>query len=78
MFLLCDGCLSQVHAVVAEDDDPMWWEKSPGPNMIDIHSTDQFIHSLSEAGNELVIVKFDGTWCAFCQASYTMVVCIIS
>lgn len=63
--LLCYGCLSRVHAVVAEDGDPTW-EKSPGPNMIDIHSMEQFIHALCETGNKL----FYGTWCASCRALY--------
>lgn len=75
---LCYGCLSQVHAVVAEDDKPKWWEKTPGPNMIDIHSTEEFIHALSEAGDKLVIVEFYGTWCASCRALYPRVLCIIS
>ncbi|CAD5190720.1 unnamed protein product [Musa acuminata subsp. malaccensis] len=59
-----------VHAVVAEDERPKWWEKSAGPNMIDVHSTEEFIHALSEAGDKLVIVEFYGTWCASCRALY--------
>ncbi|KAG6533464.1 hypothetical protein ZIOFF_007335 [Zingiber officinale] len=61
---------SKVHAVVAEDDKPKWWEKTPGPNMIDVNSTEEFIHALSEAGDKLVIVEFYGTWCASCRALY--------
>ncbi|XP_042452977.1 thioredoxin-like 2, chloroplastic [Zingiber officinale] len=60
----------KVHAVVAEDDKPKWWEKTPGPNMIDVNSTEEFIHALSEAGDKLVIVEFYGTWCASCRALY--------
>ncbi|THU63605.1 hypothetical protein C4D60_Mb01t17580 [Musa balbisiana] len=60
----------KVHAVVAEDERPKWWEKSAGPNMIDVHSTEEFIHALSEAGDKLVIVEFYGTWCASCRALY--------
>ncbi|WOK99171.1 thioredoxin-like 2, chloroplastic [Canna indica] len=60
----------KVHAVIAKDEKPKWWEKSPGPNMIDIHSTEEFIQALSEAGDKLVIVEFYGTWCASCRALY--------
>ncbi|KAJ6856865.1 hypothetical protein NC651_038529 [Populus alba x Populus x berolinensis] len=60
----------QVHATVAETDQPKWWEKNAGPNMIDIHSTEEFLRALSEAGDRLVIVEFYGTWCASCRALF--------
>ncbi|KAJ6862796.1 thioredoxin-like 2 [Populus alba x Populus x berolinensis] len=60
----------KVHATVAETDQPKWWEKNAGPNMIDIHSTEEFLRALSEAGDRLVIVEFYGTWCASCRALF--------
>ncbi|XP_050219646.1 thioredoxin-like 2, chloroplastic [Mercurialis annua] len=60
----------KVHATIAETDQPKWWEKSAGPNMSDIHSTEEFLSALSQAGDRLVIVEFYGTWCASCRALY--------
>ncbi|GAB4837809.1 hypothetical protein Ancab_027333 [Ancistrocladus abbreviatus] len=60
----------KVHAAVAETDKPKWWEKNAGPNMIDIHSTQEFLSALSQAGDRLVIVEFYGTWCASCRALF--------
>lgn len=61
----------KVNATVAEkEDQPKWWEKNAGPNMIDIHSTEEFLNSLSQAGDKLVIVEFYGTWCASCRALF--------
>lgn len=62
----------QVQAAVAEKDQPKWWEKN-APNMIDIHSTQEFLTALSEAGDRLVIVEFYGTWCASCRALFPRV-----
>ncbi|PPS17348.1 hypothetical protein GOBAR_AA03212 [Gossypium barbadense] len=62
--------LLQVHATVEETEQPKWWERNAGPNMIDIHSTKEFISALSEAGDRLVIVEFYGTWCASCRALF--------
>ncbi|KAJ8751016.1 hypothetical protein K2173_016197 [Erythroxylum novogranatense] len=59
----------KLHATVAETEQPKWWEKST-PNMIDIHSTQEFLSALSQAGDRLVIVDFYGTWCASCRALY--------
>ncbi|XP_057516344.1 thioredoxin-like 2, chloroplastic isoform X1 [Amaranthus tricolor] len=61
----------KVHAVVAEaTDQPKWWEKNAGPNMIDIHSTEEFLSALKDAGDRLVVVEFYGTWCASCRALF--------
>lgn len=62
----------QVCATIAETDQPKWWEKN-APNMIDIHSTQEFLDSLSQAGDRLVIVEFYGTWCASCRALFPKV-----
>ncbi|KAI4376538.1 hypothetical protein MLD38_014288 [Melastoma candidum] len=59
-------------AAVAEtdQDQPKWWERNAGPNMIDIHSTQEFLSALSQAGDKLVIVEFYGSWCASCKALF--------
>lgn len=62
----------QVSATVAETGQPKWWEKN-APNMIDIHSTQEFLSALSQAGDRLVIVEFYGTWCASCRALFPKV-----
>lgn len=63
----------QVNAAVAETEQPKWWERSAGPNMVDIHSTQEFLSALSLAGDRLVIVEFYGTWCASCRALFPKV-----
>lgn len=66
----------KVHATAAETDQPKWWEKN-APNMIDIHSTQEFLDALSQAGDKLVIVEFYGTWCASCRALFPKI-CMIA
>ena len=41
--------------------------------MIDIHSTEEFLNALSQAGDRLVIVEFYGTWCGSCRALFPKV-----
>lgn len=60
----------KVHAAITETDQPKWWEKNAGPNMVDIHSTQEFLSALSQAEDRLVIVEFYGTWCASCRALF--------
>ncbi|TVT99341.1 hypothetical protein EJB05_33073 [Eragrostis curvula] len=61
----------KVHAAVEESaEQPKWWEKNAGPNMIDIHSTQEFLDALRDAGDRLVIVEFYGTWCGSCRALF--------
>ncbi|KAK4746800.1 hypothetical protein SAY87_025837 [Trapa incisa] len=60
----------KAQATVAESDQPKWWERNSGPNMVDIHSTQEFLSALSQAGDRLVIVEFYGTWCASCRALF--------
>ncbi|XP_076928516.1 thioredoxin-like 2, chloroplastic [Bidens hawaiensis] len=60
----------KIQATITETEQPKWWEKNAGPNMIDIHSTQEFLNALSEAGDKLVIVEFYGTWCASCRALF--------
>uniref|UniRef100_A0A0D6R7D8 Thioredoxin domain-containing protein n=1 Tax=Araucaria cunninghamii TaxID=56994 RepID=A0A0D6R7D8_ARACU len=60
----------QVRAAPVEGEEMKWWEKSGGPNMYDIHSTQEFVDALSKAGDKLVIAEFYGTWCGSCRALY--------
>nr|XP_027107666.1 thioredoxin-like 2-1, chloroplastic [Coffea arabica] len=60
----------KVRAVAKETNQPKWWEKNAGANMVDIHSTQEFVDALSQAGDSLVIVDFYGTWCASCRALF--------
>ncbi|KAI3714579.1 hypothetical protein L6452_21536 [Arctium lappa] len=60
----------KIHATITETEQPKWWERNGGPNMVDIHSTQEFLNALSEAGDKLVIVEFYGTWCASCRALF--------
>lgn len=46
--------------------------------MIDIHSTEEFINALSQAGDKLVIVEFYGTWCGSCRALFPKVLFLVS
>jgi thiol-disulfide isomerase/thioredoxin len=57
---------------VTETDQPKWWEKN-APNMVDVHSTQEFLGALGHAGDRLVIVEFYGTWCASCRALFPKV-----
>ncbi|KAL1210622.1 Thioredoxin-like 2-2 [Cardamine amara subsp. amara] len=60
----------KVNETVADTEAPKWWERNSGPNMVDIHSTEEFLSALSGAGERLVIVEFYGTWCASCRALF--------
>ncbi|XP_047338982.1 thioredoxin-like 2-1, chloroplastic [Impatiens glandulifera] len=60
----------KLNAVITGTEQPKWWEKNAGPNMIDIHSTEEFLDALGQAGEKLVIVEFYGTWCASCRALF--------
>ncbi|XP_010433541.1 PREDICTED: thioredoxin-like 2-1, chloroplastic [Camelina sativa] len=72
--LVCSSrkqCLSvKVQVLAAETEQPKWWEKKAGPNMIDITSTEQFLNALKDARDRLVIVDFYGTWCGSCRAMF--------
>ncbi|KAJ0977483.1 hypothetical protein J5N97_012957 [Dioscorea zingiberensis] len=48
------------HGVASQTEGPKWWERNAGKNMIDVHSTQELLNQLSEAGDRLVIVEFYG------------------
>ena len=58
-------------------EQPKWWEKN-APNMIDIHSAQEFLSTLSEAGDRLVIVDFYGTWYASYRVLFPKVMSIFT
>jgi len=60
----------QVQASTVNNEEVKWWEKSGGPNMHDICSTQEFLDALNQAGDKLVISEFYGTWCGSCRALY--------
>ncbi|XP_054807375.1 thioredoxin-like 1-2, chloroplastic [Prosopis cineraria] len=45
-----------------------WWEKTKAPNMIQIHSAQELVRSLLEAGDSLVVVDFYSPGCGGCKA----------
>ncbi|KAK8657696.1 hypothetical protein V6N13_035923 [Hibiscus sabdariffa] len=45
-----------------------WWEKNRKPNMVKIHSAEQLVCSLQNAGGRLVIIDFYSPGCGGCKA----------
>ncbi|CAH9092642.1 unnamed protein product [Cuscuta europaea] len=45
-----------------------WWEKTLKPNMIEIHSAQELVDALLNAGDRLVIVDFYSPGCGGCKA----------
>ncbi|KAL9314205.1 hypothetical protein ACSQ67_019657 [Phaseolus vulgaris] len=45
-----------------------WWKKNLKPNMIEIHSAQELVHSLLNAGDSLVVVDFYSPGCGGCKA----------
>lgn len=75
-------CSVQAHAqevaTESENREPKWWERNAGPNMIDIHSTQEFLDALRDASERLIIVEFYGTWCASCRALFPKVITLMN
>lgn len=44
-----------------------WWEKTLQPNMVEIHSAQELVDSLLNAGDRLVIVDFYSPGCGGCK-----------
>ncbi|KAE8707418.1 Thioredoxin-like 1-1 [Hibiscus syriacus] len=45
-----------------------WWEKNLKPNMVKIHSAEELVCSLQNAGDRLVIIVFYSPGCGGCKA----------
>lgn len=45
-----------------------WWKKNLKPNMIEIHSAQELVHSLLNAGDSLVVVHYFSPGCGGCKA----------
>ncbi|XP_022775684.1 thioredoxin-like 1-2, chloroplastic [Durio zibethinus] len=45
-----------------------WWEKNLKPNMLQIHSAEELVDSLQNAGDRLVIIGFYSPACGGCKA----------
>ncbi|KAI3944854.1 hypothetical protein MKW92_034666 [Papaver armeniacum] len=45
-----------------------WWDKTLKPNMIEINSATELVHSLLDAGDKLVILDFYSPGCGGCKA----------
>ncbi|KAH7529049.1 thioredoxin-like 1-2, chloroplastic [Ziziphus jujuba] len=44
-----------------------WWEKTIQPNMVEIHSAQELVNSLLNAGDRLVIIDFYSPGCGGCK-----------
>lgn len=57
-----------LHATVCVSKSMRWWEKSLTPNMIKINSAQELVNTLSNSGDNLVIVEFYSPGCGGCKS----------
>ncbi|TKY73369.1 Thioredoxin 1-2 [Spatholobus suberectus] len=57
-----------VQATICVSKALKWWKKSLKPNMVEIHSAQELVHSLLNAGDSLVVVHFYSPGCGGCKA----------
>ncbi|KAK1261188.1 hypothetical protein QJS04_geneDACA019454 [Acorus gramineus] len=50
-----------------------WWEKTNKPNMVEVDSAQELVHSLANAGDRLVIVDFYSPGCGGCKALHSKI-----
>ncbi|XP_074316961.1 thioredoxin-like 1-2, chloroplastic [Silene latifolia] len=71
--LLCNNQSSSKFSVQAQaslcvSKAMRWWDKTLKPNMVEIHSAQEFVDTLKNAGDKLVIVDFYSPGCGGCKS----------
>ncbi|KAJ0790018.1 putative peptide-N(4)-(N-acetyl-beta-glucosaminyl)asparagine amidase [Helianthus annuus] len=56
------------HASICVSKSMRWWEKTLKPNMVEINSAQEYVDTLSNSGDRLVIVDFYSPGCGGCKA----------
>ncbi|KAL9243247.1 hypothetical protein vseg_017158 [Gypsophila vaccaria] len=60
--------LIKAQATLCVSKSMRWWDKSLKPNMVEIHSAQQFVEALNNAAHRLVIVDFYSPGCGGCKS----------
>lgn len=63
----------QAQATICVSKALRWWKKNLKPNMVEIHSAQELVHSLLNAGDALVVVDFYSPGCGGCKALHPKV-----
>ncbi|KAK9669216.1 hypothetical protein RND81_13G116400 [Saponaria officinalis] len=58
----------QAQATLCVSKAMRWWDKSLKPNMVEIHSAQQFVDTIQSSGDRLVIVDFYSPGCGGCKS----------